>query len=343
MSYIGPIQPRTYLENLCDALHQIFEKDERVILIGEDILDPYGGAFKVTKGLSTKFPGRVITTPICEASIVGVGIGFALRGFKPIIEIMFGDFVTIAADQIVNHAVKFEPMYGWNVKVPIVVRLPVGGGRGYGPTHSQSLEKMFLGIPNLDIVAPSHFHDPALEIRNAVKNERPVLFLENKTLYPLPVKTLLKELYIEEINSLPSNYNTVMIRNFPSQETNPDVIVVTYGGISQFLEKVLKKFIEEEIWVLAILPSYISNPPYDIIIPYVENVGRVVIIEEGPIGFGWCSEIASKLYTLLFNKLKSPVACLGAEPTIIPSCYELESQIMVNEVKIEQTILGVLE
>ena len=137
-------------------------------MLGEDILDPYGGAFKVTQGLSTRFPDRVFTTPISEAAIVGMSVGLALRGLHPIAEIMFGDFVALAADQIVNHAAKYPAMYNGQVQVPLVMRTPMGGGRGYGPTHSQSLERLFFGIPHLKLVAPSHAHDPGALLEAAV-------------------------------------------------------------------------------------------------------------------------------------------------------------------------------
>ena len=139
----------TYAQELNNALKDAFESDERVYLVGQDILDPYGGAFKVSAGLSTRFPGRVITTPISEAGITGLGTGMAIRGLKPVVEIMFGDFITLCADQIVTNIAKFRAMYNGQVRVPIVIRTPMGGGRGYGPTHSQCLEKMFLGIPDV--------------------------------------------------------------------------------------------------------------------------------------------------------------------------------------------------
>ena len=117
----------TYLQSLQKGLKSLFEHDSRVILIGEDVLDPYGGAFKVTAGLSTLYPNRVFTTPISEASITGLGAGLALRGYLPIVEIMFGDFLTLCADQIVNHAAKFPLMYK-NVSCPLIIRTPMGGG-----------------------------------------------------------------------------------------------------------------------------------------------------------------------------------------------------------------------
>src|SRR5260370_2386939 len=124
------------------------QADERVYFIGEDVTDPYGGAFKISKGLESAYPDRVITTPISEAAITGVGAGLALTGNRPLVEIMFGDFMTLAFDQIVNNASKFFHMYHENVSCPVVVRAPMGARRGYGPTHSQSLARVLVGIDN---------------------------------------------------------------------------------------------------------------------------------------------------------------------------------------------------
>ena len=136
----------TVLESLNLALHDALASDDRVILLGEDILDPYGGAFKVTRGISTSFPERTFTTPVSEAGFLGVAIGMALRGLRPVVEIMFGDFLTLIADQVINHASKFRYMYNGQVSVPLVIRTPMGGRRGYGPTHSQTLEKLYLAL-----------------------------------------------------------------------------------------------------------------------------------------------------------------------------------------------------
>ena len=123
---------------------------------------PYGGAFKVTRGLSSRFPARVFATPISEAAIVGLATGLALRGMRPVAEIMFGDFLFLAGDQLVNHAAKFRWMYHDQVRVPMVIRTPMGGRRGYGPTHSQSIEKHFMGVPGLWVVAPHVLSSPAI-------------------------------------------------------------------------------------------------------------------------------------------------------------------------------------
>ncbi len=152
--------PSTYLQSLNRGLHTAMAANDKVHFAGEDVLDPYGGAFKVSAGLSNRFPARVHTTPISEGAIVGLASGMALRGPKPVVEIMFGDFMTLTFDQILNHAVKFGTMYGQPVDVPMLIRTPMGGRRGYGPTHSQSIEKHFFGIPGLKIISPSHVHVP---------------------------------------------------------------------------------------------------------------------------------------------------------------------------------------
>jgi len=147
--------PKRCAQALNEALHEVFEQREDVHLLGEDVLDPYGGAFKVTQGLSDRWPDRVSTTPVSEGAMFGVAAGMALRGYRPILEIMFGDFVALGFDQIVNGIGKFRDMFDDQVRVPLVVRTPMGGRRGYGPTHSQSLEKLLLGVPNITVVAAS--------------------------------------------------------------------------------------------------------------------------------------------------------------------------------------------
>jgi pyruvate/2-oxoglutarate/acetoin dehydrogenase E1 component len=156
---------------LNDALIDVFERRDDVYLLGEDVLDPYGGTFKVTQGLSTRWPERVLTTPISEAGLFGVAAGMALRGYRPILEIMFGDFITLGFDQIVNGIGKFSEMFDDQVRVPIVVRTPMGGGRGYGPTHSQSLEKLLLGVPGITVIAANECLDLTSLMREAVADD----------------------------------------------------------------------------------------------------------------------------------------------------------------------------
>jgi acetoin:2,6-dichlorophenolindophenol oxidoreductase subunit beta len=328
-----------YCTSLNNALHDIFAKDNSIIILGEDILDPYGGAFKVTKGLSTAYPDRVITTPISEAAITGIGIGMALRGKRAIVEIMFSDFLTLAADQIINHAVKFESMYKYAVTVPLVVRTPVGAGRGYGPTHSQSLEKMFLGIPNLSIVAPSHFHDPGKALSAAVYSKMPVLFLEHKLLYPKKLFTGSSVVNIKiEVDGL---YDVAVCTNYPEGD-DPDVTIITYGGMSLHIEALLTELSDEEINCAAVLPCSLSQTSMGIIMPFVEKSKRVVIAEEGHVTFNWGSEIAKCIYEKSYKILEQPIVCVGTDAAIIPSSIEKESKTIVTKKKIENAVMEVL-
>lgn len=235
-----------YLQSLQQGLKWLFESDPRVMLLGEDVLDPYGGAFKVTSGLSTLYPDRVLTTPISEAAITGVGAGLALRGYVPIIEIMFGDFLTLCADQLVNHAAKFPLMYP-NVSCPLIVRTPMGAGRGYGPTHSQSIEKMFLGLPGLKIVAPSHFHAPGQTLQKVVQREKgPVIFIERKLLYGERLQDATSGLVFEVMQD-EAGYEVTVVRNYTMGDA--DVTLIGYGGATRHLPDLLRELAAEEIRV----------------------------------------------------------------------------------------------
>jgi pyruvate/2-oxoglutarate/acetoin dehydrogenase E1 component len=174
-------------ENLNAALNGVLAGDPGAHLLGEDIADPYGGAFKVTRGLSDRYPDRVLTTPISEAGITGVACGLALCGDTAVVEMMFGDFVALAFDPLVNLAAKSVSMYGARRPVRLVVRCPSGGGRGYGPTHSQSLMKHFLGVPGLSVYELSPFHDCLGVFEEMLALGEPCLFVEDKVTYTRPM------------------------------------------------------------------------------------------------------------------------------------------------------------
>ncbi|HEX2980923.1 MAG TPA: transketolase C-terminal domain-containing protein [Anaerolineaceae bacterium] len=332
----------TYVDQLREGLHQMMADDRRVVVLGEDILDPYGGAFKVTRGLSSKYPDRVLTTPISEAAIAGVAVGLAIRGLRPIAEFMFGDFITLAADQIVNHAAKYIAMYPDNLQLSMVLRTPMGGGRGYGPTHSQSLEKLFLGLPMLHIVAPSHFHDPADMLRTAISNANPVLFLENKLLYPQPLRLTPQFEQIQRSEAVDDlGYACVMLENYPEGQ-KPDVALVAYGGASRLLEPLLNRLAGEEIWIKACLPGCLSPLPIRQILQYIEGIGRVIVVEEGTASFGWSAEVSAQIYDAFGGQLAGPILRLGAAETVIPASKPLEDQVLLSEEKILSAVFQVM-
>ena len=331
----------TYLESLRSGLHRAMSSDERVYMFGEDIADPYGGAFKVSKGLGTAFPNRVRSTPISEAAITGIATGMALRGMRPVVEIMFGDFLTLCADQIVNHATKFRGMFADQVSVPMVLRTPMGGGRGYGATHSQSLEKIFLGTPGLNIVAPSHAHDPGALLAKAILEGRdPILFLEHKMLYPADLLDPRGPVSVETVDD-GERWPTALLRNFDSGM--PDVTVIAYGGTARLILPLMEEFAAEEIAILTVLPSRISPLPEDTLVEAARRSGRVVVAEEGTGGFNWGSEVAATLNDRLFGQLHKPVRRVSSAAAIIGASAESEGDVLIDEADIEDAIMEVLQ
>jgi acetoin:2,6-dichlorophenolindophenol oxidoreductase subunit beta len=332
----------SYLKSLNQALFSIFEVDESVLLLGEDIKDPYGGAFKVTRGLHKKYPDRVISTPISEAGITGVAAGMSLRGLKPIVEIMFGDFITLAADQIINGLSKFRQMYNFQVNAGVVVRTPMGGGRGYGPTHSQSIEKIFLGIPDLLVVSPSLFHDAGALLKKVTLEEKlPVLFVENKILYS-------KNLFLQSDSKLSIEtkndeygYPVAIVKNHT--DLKEDVILINNGGQSADIFSLLKEMQEEEINITACFPALISSVPVSVLKGLINREANILVVEEGVQSFGWATEVAEKIYSNFFDKLTKPISILAAQKSIIPAAKHLENEMLPSKGKIEYEIFQLLK
>lgn len=323
-----------YVESINLSLHKLLNDNDKVIIVGEDILDPYGGAFKVTKGLSTKFPKRVLTTPISEASIFGLCTGLAIRGFKPILEIMFGDFITLCADQLINGASKFKWMYGDQFDVSMVIRTPMGGRRGYGPTHSQTLESIFLGIPGIKIIAPSNMHIPGELLEYAVLKEKvPILFIENKSLYAESIynsseidKTL-NHFFIEKINK--SSYDYPTMRIIIDKGYHPDVSLIAYGGMTPIAIDVMKEiFIEEELVLEVLIPSLIKPFPIDDIISSVSQTRKVVICEEGVKTSGWGAELSCLIQESLDQSSNIFIERVGSLEYPIPASKALENLVL---------------
>jgi pyruvate/2-oxoglutarate/acetoin dehydrogenase E1 component len=326
----------TVLERINFALHHTMETDERVYVIGEDILDPYGGAFKVTRGLSTKFPGRVLTTPISEATIVGLASGMALRGLRPVAEIMFGDFVTLTADQVINHAAKFRWMYNDQVRVPIVIRTPMGGRRGYGPTHSQSLEKLFLGVPGLKVVAPNSAGDPAALLEAAIADNDPVLFVEHKLLYTRPLLVPGQGDLVEFDLTKGEGAYPYFALSFKNQTAR--LTLATYGFNFELARAAALHLVyEHEIFADIILFSQLS--PFDIspMLPSLSQTHHLLTVEEGGRSLGWGAEIVARVAEMGMGDLK--VRRVAALDLPIGNSKALEDAILPSQEMISKAAL----
>ncbi len=326
----------TVLDSLNSALHRAFAEDDSVYLLGEDILDPYGGAFKVSRGLSTKYPERVIASPISEAGFVGVAAGMALRGLRPVVEIMFGDFTSLIADQLINHIAKFRWMYNEQVSIPLVIRTPMGGRRGYGPTHSQTLEKLYLGVPCLNVVAPAAWSQPDgsgspgdLLYRSIMDLNEPVLFIENKLQYLLPIQAPgdLNELTLIAQQPAPGSCYpcyTLSMRDAPP----PVLTIAAYGYMAELARQALERLAyEHEIFAELVVPTRLS--PFDVALISASAIhtGALLVVEEGTYTSGWGAEVIARVVessTLSHVRYKR----LAAKDQPVPAAGTLEADML---------------
>jgi pyruvate/2-oxoglutarate/acetoin dehydrogenase E1 component len=317
-----------YVEVLRNAIEKIMNEDDRVVFIGEDIVDPYGGAFKVSKGLSTKFPERVLSTPISEAAITGIGIGLALRGFKPLVEIMFGDFVTLAADQIINSAAKFSEMFNNKVNVPLVIRIPSGGYRGYGPTHSQSLETIFLSTPGLTIISPSLYFSPGTLLEKAFNLDKTVLFVEHKILYSQNMLNSEEAISKTEIQICELTESCTSLVGYCLEE-KAELVIISYGyAASLAVEAASRLLLENEILVEVNVVSILKPFLLKSLKSSINKCRRVLIVEEGHLSHGWGAEISARIGEEFFGELDAPIRRVAAKETIIPSSKLQEIKVL---------------
>jgi 2-oxoisovalerate dehydrogenase E1 component len=345
--YIGDQLPRAIsvktarLDNpkikLIKALRDVFELElkDGAYIVGEDIHDPYGGAFKVTLGLDEKNPGQVISTPISESAITGFGIGMSMAGHKTFVEIMFGDFIVNAVDQIVNNASKFFHMYAKQQSTNVTIRTPMGGGRGYGPTHSQNLEKICLGIDNVAVFALTSLIHPAALFQYIRKLECPSILIESKvdygaTLYQVQSSNAL------EINVIGGPSGTVVLKPW-AQPVDIEVVIITYGVLGRMVADNFKEIFEKSDTLFELFVVQQLNPlPIAHFERSISSARKVLIIEEGSANFGWGSELAYQIKECL---PETKVKRIGAHPVPIPSIRELEENILVNKGDIINALL----
>ncbi|MFF8919549.1 2-oxo acid dehydrogenase subunit E2 [Streptomyces sp. NPDC015032] len=325
----GTVAPRV-AENLNRALHTLFGRDEQVYLLGEDLLDPYGGAFKVSRGLSSAFPDRVMATPLSEGGILGVGGGLALCGNRVIVEIMFGDFLALGFDQVLNFASKSVSMYGQTVPVPLLVRCPVGGNRGYGPTHSQSPQKHFIGIPNLALYELSPFHDAEAVLETALGRGTPGILFEDKVLYTC-------RMYRDNRVDDQFRYRTLgsglgWAHTFPDDEPDTaDFVVLAPGGMAHRAIDAARALNAEHGRSVHILtPAQLYPLDIEPVLPLLAAAGRVAVVEESTAGGTWGSEVARLVHERIWSSLAGPVLLLNSADSIIPTAGHLESRVLLG-------------
>ena len=324
----------TQLAAINRALGGWLAEDERVLLLGEDVRSPYGGAFKATRGLSDAHPDRVLNTPISEAGIVGVANGLALGGRRPIVEIMFGDFLALCFDQLLNHAAKFRGMYNGRVSSAIVVRTPMGGGRGYGPTHSQNLEKHLVGVPGLRVLV-LHGRAPIASLYQALRGSvEPTLIIENKLLYRERADAALPPSY--ELVETAEPYPTTVLR---PKGQSADVTVVAFGRMSLLAEQVAAELVAEEIGLELLLPLSVSPLDARPLQESVTRTGKLVVVEEGTAHFDLASEVIARALEGYRGDGCLRVRLIAAQPRPIPSALELELAVLPSAASLREACL----
>lgn len=327
------IENQKILENLNNAMLDIMNFDSGTYIIGEDIEDPYGGAFKVTKGLHSKFPERVISTPISELGLAGLANGISLTGKRSIVEFMFADFTFLAFDQIINFAAKTVSMYGYNKSHKIIFRCPYGGHRGYGPTHSQSIHKYLMGVPNLNLFEISPLHNLDKLLFPVIDSGIPAVLFESKILYPK------KMIPVGQFDI----YNHKKINNLTSAlyiDEHVDAVLITGGGyVYDCIDVVKDLFLNYELSIHIINPFQIYPFDLSILDDYISSSeNKIIVVDEGTPGASWSSEIISKL-SMKYSEKNIIFSEIMSNDEIIPSSKHLESEMLLNKEKIYKSIL----
>jgi pyruvate dehydrogenase E1 component beta subunit len=320
-----------YRDALGAALREEMRRDERVILMGEDI-GVFGGAFKVTNGLLEEFgERRVRDTPISENTIVGMGVGAAMTGLRPVVELMTINFSLLAFDQIVNHAAHVRYMFGGQARVPLVVRMPQGAGHQLGPTHSHCLEALFMHIPGLLVAVPSTAADAKGLLKTAIRDENPVIFIEHEALYGVR-------------GDVPEDEERLV--HFGSARVareGDDVTIVAVSRMAVTAERAAETLATEHgVGAEVIDPRTLRPLDLDTILASVRRTNRCVIVEEGWPHGGVGANLAALIGEQAFDFLDAPILRVTGADVPMPYTKPLEDLAYPHEAQIRHAVLAVL-
>jgi 2-oxoisovalerate dehydrogenase E1 component len=317
---VGPVPTQkrtdgaiTYRDALKEALIEEMKRDGRVIFYGEDVAE-YGGAFKLSKGLLEAFGReRVFNAPISEAAICGTAVGAAMIGLRPVVELMYMDFLLMAGDQVSNQAAKWHYMSGAQVEVPLVIRASVGGGKGYGGQHSQSFESLIAHIPGMYVVYPSTHYDAKGMLKSAIRDNNPVMFVESQLLYG-------------EKGIVPEEEYLVPLGVADVKRAGTDITLVSYGpAVPDALQAASR--LQAESGASAEVIDLRSLVPFDVetVLKSVQKTGRCVVVSQAVRMGSFTGEVASTVQQEAFDYLDAPVIRVGAKNGIAPQSHVLEA------------------
>jgi len=315
----------TYAQALNLALRDEMRADPRVFMMGEDI-GHHGGIFTVSKGLWEEFGAeRVRDTPISESGFVGLGIGAAMAGMRPVVELLFMDFALVAADQIVNQAAKLRYMAGGTVSIPIVIRAQQGGGRGNGAQHSQSFESWLAQVPGLIVVAPATPYDAKGLLTSAMRENNPVIFIEHKLLYFTR-------------GEVPEDSYTIPIGKAEVKRAGSDITIVSYSRMLHLALQAAEELATNGINAEVIDLRTIEPLDMDTILESVNKTRRLVVVDEAHANCGIGAEIVARMYERSPQSLISPARRLGAKHVPIPVAEAMENAVLPQASDIVATV-----
>jgi pyruvate dehydrogenase E1 component beta subunit len=316
-----------YRDALRQALFEEMEKDPTVFIMGEGIGER-GGSYKVTEGLLAEFgPGRVMDTPLSEPTFTGAGVGAALAGTRPIVEILFVDFTTLIMDQLINQAAKYEFMSGGQGKVPLVLRTQGGAGNGLAGQHSQSLEAIFYHIPGLKLVMPSAPYDAKGLLKAAIRDDDPVIFLEHKLLYMTK-------------GEVPEEDYIVPLGQADVKRSGDDITLITYSYMTLKCLEAAEALQKEGISLEVVDLRTLTPLDKETILQSVEKTGRAIVVHEAVKRGGVGGDIAAMIMEEAYDDLDAPVMRIAGKNTTIPYNLELEKVCIPT---VEDIVEGVLE
>jgi len=320
----------TFKEALREALREEMRRDPSVFLLGEDIGRFWGGAFKVTEGLAEEFGDeRVRDTPISENTIVGVAVGAAITGMRPIAEVMFGDLTALAMDQIANQAAKMRYMFGGQTSAPLVIRTPFGAGVNIASHHSQSLEAWFMHVPGLYVAVPSTAYDAKGLLKTAIRGNNPVFFCEHKLLYPL-------------VGEVPEEEYAIPFGIADVKRKGGDATIVATSYMVHKAIRAANELEKEGISVEIVDPRTLVPLDRKTIVDSVKKTGRVVIVTEDCKTAGVSAEIAAVIAEEALDYLDAPIRRVAEPDTPIPFSPPLEQHVIPDEKAIINAVKAVV-